>query len=150
MDPTDIAIMFIIVGVLLELAEIFMPGFFIAVPGTASIIYGFLILLFPWILEVWWGPWILALLTIPITGFSILIYRSLAPPSKPVTMSYKGLVGAIGIVVSEVKPDTMEGQVRINSDIWSATTREPEPIPVGAKVKVVDVEGVHLIVERID
>ncbi len=149
MDATDIAIMFIIIGALMELAEIFIPGFFIAVPGTAAIIYGFLILLFPWILEVWWGPWVLALLTIPITGFAILIYRSLSPPSKPVTMSYKGLVGAIGVVVSEVKPDSMDGQVRIGGDVWSATTREPEPIPPGAKVKVVDVEGVHLIVERI-
>ncbi|WP_420804949.1 NfeD family protein [Hyperthermus butylicus] len=37
----------------------------------------------------------------------------------------------------------------MGSDVWSATTRG-KPIPRGTKVRVVGVEGVHLIVEPVE
>ncbi|OYT39278.1 MAG: hypothetical protein B6U89_04345 [Desulfurococcales archaeon ex4484_58] len=141
----DIGLLLILLGAILIVIEIATPGFFIAVPGTVLIIYGLLILLFPWILSIPYVPWILFLLSFPIGYLTYLIYRRLSPPSPPVTESYEGLIGKTGIVVETVKPDSIEGKVRIGSDIWSATSdRVIEP---GSKVVVVDVEGVHLIVK---
>ncbi|WFO75598.1 NfeD family protein [Desulfurococcaceae archaeon MEX13E-LK6-19] len=148
MDYGYIAYLLILIGIILIAVEIVTPGFFIAIPGTIAIIYGFVILLFPWILETWWGPWILLLLVFPIGYITYTIYRRLSPPASPVTESYEGLIGKTGIVVETVKPDSLEGKVKIGSDIWSATS--DRVIPKGEKVIVVNVEGVHLIVKPID
>ncbi len=142
-----IAYLLILLGVILIGIEIATPGFFIAVPGTIAIIYGFAILLFPWLLETWWGPWILLLMVFPIGFITYRIYRRLSPPAPPVTESYEGLIGKRGVVVETVKPDSLDGKVRIGSDVWSATSREV--IEAGSRVVVVGVEGVHLIVERV-
>lgn len=135
----------ILIGALLILWEIFQPGFFIAVPGTMLIIYGFLLLAFPWIINTWWGPWLLTAMAFPIGWFTYYIYRKMSPPSPPVTESYEGLIGKTGIVVETVKPESIEGKVRIGSDVWSATS--DIVIEPGVKVRVVGVEGVHLIVK---
>ncbi len=140
----DLGLLLLFIGVLLIIIEIATPGFFIAVPGTILIIYGVLLILFPWLIEIPWFPWLLLFLSFPIGYITYLIYRRLSPPSKPVTESYEGLIGKVGIVVETVKPNSLEGKVRIGSDIWSATSdRVIEP---GVKVVVIGVEGVHLIV----
>lgn len=147
MDSTILAYLLIILGAILILVEIATPGFFIAVPGTISILYGLAILLFPWLLETWWGPWILLGLAFPLGAFTYYMYRRLSPPSPPVTESFEGLIGKKGIVVKTIKPDSIDGKVRIDSDIWSATSEQV--IEPGTKVIVVGVEGVHLIVKPI-
>ncbi len=140
-------IILIIIGALLILWEIFEPGFFIAVPGTVLIIYGFILLAAPWIINTWWGPWLLVLLAFPIGGLTYFFYRRISPPSPPVTESYEGLIGKTGIVIKTIRPDSIEGKVRIGSDVWSATS--DTIIDPGIRVKVVGVEGVHLIVKPI-
>ncbi len=47
-----------------------------------------------------------------------------------------------------MKPDSLDGKVKIDSDIWSATS--DEVINPGEKVVVIGVEGVHLIVKRLN
>ncbi len=140
-----LGILLIVLGAIMIVIEIATPGFFIAVPGTVLIIYGLLITLFPWILAIPYAPVILTLLAFPIGYVTYLIYRRLAPPSPPVTESYEGLVGKVGVVVETVKPDSIDGKVRIGSDVWSATS--DKVIEPGNKVVVVAVEGVHLIVK---
>ncbi len=143
-----VAYVLILLGVILIGLEIATPGFFIAVPGTIAILYGFTLLLFPWLLETWWGPWVLLLLSFPLGFITYRVYRRLSPPSPPVTESYEGLIGKRGIVVKTVRPDSLDGKVRIDSDVWSATS--DTVIEAGSKVVVVGVEGVHLIVKRVD
>ena len=147
MTPIDLGLLLVLIGVILIIIEIATPGFFIAVPGTVAIIYGLVIMLFPEALNNPWVPWIMFLLAFPIGYATYLIYRRLSPPSKPVTKSYEGLIGMTGIVVERVVPDSLEGKVRIGTDIWSATSdRVIEP---GEKVVVIGVEGVHLIVRHL-
>ena len=141
----SLGLLLILLGAILIVVEIATPGFFIAVPGTVLIIYGLLITLFPWILEIPYAPLIMTILAFPIGYITYLIYKRLAPPAPPVTESYEGLIGKVGVVVETVKPDSIDGKVRIGSDVWSATSdRVIEP---GNRVVVVAVEGVHLVVK---
>lgn len=143
----EIGLILILLGAILIIIEIATPGFFIAVPGTILIIYGILLTLFPWLTSIPYIPWIMFFASFPIGYVTYLIYRRLSPPSPPVTESYEGLLGKTGVVVETVKPDSIDGKVRIDGDVWSATS--DEVIEPGRKVVVVGVEGVHLIVKQL-
>ncbi|HHC19447.1 MAG TPA: NfeD family protein [Euryarchaeota archaeon] len=138
----------IIIGILLIVAEMSIPGFFIAVPGTAMLIVGILVLIFPELLSTIWAPVIGITVALGAMGISIYIYRRLARPTgPPMTTSADSLIGKEGVVVKRVIPNSYSGKVKIGSEIWSATA--DEEISEGEHVRVVKVEGVHLHVERV-
>ncbi len=141
----NIGLILLLLGAILIVIEIATPGFFIAVPGTILIIYGLILTAFPWLLENPFVPWIMLFLSFPIGYLTYLIYRKLSPPSPPVTESYEGLIGKTGVVIETVKPYSLEGKVKIDSDMWSATS--DVVIEPGRRVIVIGVEGVHLIVK---
>lgn len=55
------------------------------------------------------------------------------------------LEGEIGVARTDINP---EGRVLVHGEWWNAKSKEP--IPVGAKVKVIKAEGMVLLVERAD
>ena len=57
------------------------------------------------------------------------------------------LIGQQGIVTKEIKDPFSVGQVKVLGETWSAQS-EITPIEVGAKVEVLEIEGVRLIVEE--
>jgi len=57
------------------------------------------------------------------------------------------LVGEVGKVVEDLDP---EGVVKLHGELWKAESKDGKRIPVGEKVRVVEVKGLTLIVERID
>ncbi|AFL95828.1 hypothetical protein CL1_1631 [Thermococcus cleftensis] len=57
------------------------------------------------------------------------------------------LIGEVGKVVEDVDP---EGVVKLRGELWKAESRDGRRIPVGEKVKVVEVRGLTLIVEKVD
>lgn len=76
--------------------------------------------------------------------------------TRPVVMKYfktneiktnvDAVIGTTGTVISRITPDTI-GLVKIRSTNWSAISHQI--IEVGEKVRILDVEGVKLIVEKI-
>jgi len=72
-------------------------------------------------------------------------YRS----DKEHKTNVEALVGALGFV-TQVIPEGGSGQVKVGPEIWTATSVEPCGVPKGARVKVVRVEGVHLVVGASD
>ena len=56
------------------------------------------------------------------------------------------LVGEVGKVVEDLDP---EGVVKLHGELWKAETRG-EKIPVGERVRVVEVKGLTLIVEKFE
>jgi membrane protein implicated in regulation of membrane protease activity len=65
------------------------------------------------------------------------------PP--PLRTGVAALVGKTGIVVQEVNGD--DGRVRIGGEIWTSRSYdESTVIPVGAKVDVLQIEGVTALV----
>jgi len=141
------AIAIIIIGIFLVILEAFIPGFFIAIPGTAIIVFGIL----SWILGIksvitsWWGWTIVLVCTFIAAIFTIMLYKKIAPISDPETTISDSLIGRIGVVTRETDPERPTyGKVRIGSEIWSA--KASKIIPKGRKVKVIGSEGVHLVV----
>ena len=57
------------------------------------------------------------------------------------------LIGQQGIVTKEIKDPFSVGQVKVLGETWSAQS-EITPIEVGAKVEILEIEGVRLIVEE--
>ncbi len=57
------------------------------------------------------------------------------------------MVGTTGVVIARITPDTI-GRVRVRSTEWSAIAKES--IDVDEHVRVLDIEGVKLIVEKIE
>jgi len=76
--------------------------------------------------------------------------------TRPVVMKYfktneiktnvDAVIGTTATVIAKITPDTI-GLVKIRSIDWSAISHQT--IEVGEKVRILDVEGVKLIVEKI-
>jgi membrane protein implicated in regulation of membrane protease activity len=143
----DLGWILLLVGALFLLAEAAVPGFFAAVPGTILVIIGILLILVPDLLSYPWSPFLFAIITLVVSALTIAFYKRLAPGQKPFTTSMDSLAGKSGDVVKEIMPDSIDGKVKIDSQIWSATS--DVHIGEGEKVTVVHVSGVHLFVKRV-
>ncbi len=148
MAGVELALAFVIIGILMLLAEAASPGSFIIVPASVLIVLGGVGMLYPDWLFTWWAPMAAVLILVPMTLVTIKLYQNLAPPAPPETTVATSLVGLTGVVMAEVSPDNLRGKVRIAHDNWSATTAS-KTIPVGRKVRVVASEGVHVRVEEL-
>lgn len=139
---TELALGFVIIGILMLLAEAASPGSFILVPASVLLVIGLVGLVYPSWLESWWTPIVALIVMVPMTIISIKLYQRLAPPAPPETVVATSLVGQAGVVTTKVEPNNLRGKVRIDHDSWSATS--DHTIPVGAKVIVKSSEGVHV------
>ncbi|NLI73940.1 MAG: NfeD family protein [Euryarchaeota archaeon] len=136
-----------IIGIIMLIAEIFSPGVFMVVPATVLIVLGAIGMIAPDILLSWWSPIIAVILIVPLMLITVKMYQKLSPPMPPTTTVATSLIGQEGVVVTMVCPGNLKGKVKIDSDVWSATS--DEAIPVGARVKVIHSEGVHVRVKNI-
>jgi membrane protein implicated in regulation of membrane protease activity len=148
MAGVELALAFVIIGILMLLAEAASPGSFIIVPASVLIVLGGMGMLYPDLLFSWWAPFAAVVILVPMTLVTIKLYQNLAPPAPPETTVATSLVGLTGVVMSEVSPNNLRGKVRIAHDSWSATSAS-KTVPVGAKVRVVASEGVHVRVEEL-
>jgi len=142
----EVAIALVLAGVVLLVIEALSPGAFLLVPATILIIIGILGLIYPGLLFSYWSPIIAVVLFVPMTYVTIKVYQRLAPPAPPQTTVATSLVGQKGVVTRAVQPDSLTGKVRIDHDIWSATSTKE--IKEGTQVVVKSSEGVHVTVEE--
>ena len=59
------------------------------------------------------------------------------------------LIGKTAIVTSEINENKFAGEVKINGQIWSAVSIDNNFIEKESKVKIIKIEGVKLVVEKI-
>ncbi len=103
-----------------------------------------------------------AMLHVPIIGqilvflvsSSVLLYFT-----RPIAKNYlkigntrtnvNSLIGETGIVLKEILT-FYKGQVKVNGQIWTARSLDNEEIKENERVEIVRVEGVTLIVKRVD
>jgi membrane protein implicated in regulation of membrane protease activity len=142
----DIGWVMIIIGLGLLIVEASQPGFFVAVPGTTLIVLGTVTLLIPEFAQVY-APAIIVVTALVSSIITITLYRKMAPGQKPLTTSMDVLTGKEGIVVKTVRPDSIDGKVKIDNQIWSATGESV--IDEGKKVIVISSEGVHVKVKEV-
>jgi membrane protein implicated in regulation of membrane protease activity len=62
------------------------------------------------------------------------------------------LVGLSAIVTSTIDPDDTERRGRVNThgEVWGAISKSGRPIPQGAHVRIVEVNGTRVVVESTD
>jgi membrane-bound serine protease (ClpP class) len=90
-------------------------------------------------------PWLIAFVTAAAVGFSALVLRALWRVRRaPIRSGPEALIGRYGVAASELAP---AGAVRVDSESWSAVAVDA-PLPSGAPIEVVGIEGVTLKVRR--
>ena len=143
---TEIGWVMILLGVFFLAAEALHPGFFIAVPGTVLVVMGVIFILLPSVFEQW-SPIIMVVTAIVASIGTIMVYRRIAPGKKPFTTSMDTLGGKKGVVTIDIDPGSISGKVRIDNQIWSATS--DHVIPTGTAIEVIESKGVHVKVVEI-
>ncbi len=146
MDPFTVAVVLIVAGAAFLIFEAFSPGAFMVIPGVVLVILGLLGIADSDILFTWMSPVVAVVVAVPVTLLTIKIYHKLAEPIPPSTTVMESLVGRTGKVVVATEIGNMKGKVKVDSDVWSATS--DEPIEAGATVTVDRSEGVHVHVRR--
>jgi inner membrane protein len=136
------------IGIALLAFELVHPGALLFIPGSVLLIAGVLYLFFSTILDTPAGVIAILVAAVIATVIELFYYRWVAPTHRPLSTTTSGLVGEEAVVIAPIVPDTLKGKVRVRSEIWSA--RAPVPIPVGARVRIVQGEGVSVLVEVVE
>jgi inner membrane protein len=138
----------VVLGVVLTLLELAVPAFFLVWFGVGAIIVGLVTLALPQISFVWQVViWIVASVAFILLWFKVFksdVHKTRAGMSKG------QLVGEIGLVIRDIRPFE-KGQIRfqkpvLGDEVWESIA--DEEIKAGERVKVLDVEGNILKVEK--
>ena len=138
----------IVIGAALLLVEVHSPGFFAAVPATVLIILGVLLLLGVDIFNSGWGVVIGVVSALCAAVLTVWMYSKITPNESPTTISRDTLIGMEGRVTKTVDATTISGKVVIGTTEWSAHSTGAI-ISTGRQVRVVNSEGVHIVVEEV-
>ena len=131
--------MFLLVG------EIFTAGFFMLPFGIGAIVAAAMAFF-----EV--DPLWQTLAFIIVSTVAFFLLRRFAdrmthePPEK---MGADRLIGKRGVVIEELTPNSLVGQVRVAREEWRADAPGEGIVPQGTEVIVEGIEGTHLIVRTI-
>jgi inner membrane protein len=140
----------VVFGVLLVLSEIALTTFFILWFGIAAIVVGGILLLIPG-LTLSWQIFIWTLLS---SILAVIWFRYLKPLSIDRTkagLSREAIIGEVGQVIS-VPVESRRGRLRfpapiLGADEWLIISSDP--LTEGDRVRVKDVSGNSLIVEKV-
>ena len=72
------------------------------------------------------------------------------PKETSVTTNSSHIEGKVGVVTKDIDPVKGSGQIKINSEIWSAKTEDGSFLEKDNEIEVVKVEGVKAIVKKIN
>ncbi len=90
-------------------------------------------------------PWILGISTALFAGFILLVVGQLARTRRaPLRTGYEHYIGQIATVHRALTP---RGSVWFEGQLWHATERSGQNVPVQQPMRIVDIDGLTLIVE---
>ena len=124
--------------------EIFTAGFFLLPFGIGTGVAAILTL-------VGAPSWLQWLSFVAISAVMVFFSRRFAerftkePPEK---VGVDRLIGMEGLVIESINPMTDSGRVRVKKDEWRATSTDNSKIERNTRVRIVKVEGAHLVVEK--
>ena len=141
--PIDPEWLWLIGGVVLLIAELIAPGFFLVFIGGAAIATGLAALLLPISIALQLAIFaVVAVLAVRIGGRQAYSMRFDYSPDPFLNDRAKRLLGKV--VVAAELIDRNGGQVRVGDSVWPARGGPAEP---GERVRIVDIEGNCLKVE---
>lgn len=139
----DAAWLWMIGGMVLLIAELIAPGFFLMFIGAAAIGTGLLALLVPVGLALQFAAFaVLALVAVRIGGRRAYASRYDISSDPLLNDRARRLLGRVVVVVEAI--DANGGRVRVGDGEWTARGK---PAAVGDRVRIVDVDGNCLKVE---
>jgi membrane protein implicated in regulation of membrane protease activity len=139
----DSSWLWLIGGVVLLIAELIAPGFFLMFIGAAGIATGLLSLLLPIGLALQLALFaVLAVAIVRIGGRRAYSFKYEHSSDPFLNNRVARLLGQVVVVVEAV--DANQGRVRVGDSVWSA---RGGPAAVGERVRIVDIEGNCLKVE---
>lgn len=139
-------VMWLAVAAILAISEILTEGFFLAwfaIGAAVACVAALFGLSVAW----QWG------LFLVVSGVLVLFSRRFAERftgKQPPGIGADRYVGKIGVVLEEVDNLKNVGRVRIDKEEWRADSSTDDIIPVGIRVKVVGLDGTHLVVEPLE
>lgn len=88
-----------------------------------------------------------------LSGVSMLLVRPIAQkilkPGYSATNADR-VLGSVGVVTEAIDNTAGKGLVNLSGQIWSARSQDAVSIPVGHKVRVLQIQGVKVLVEATD
>ena len=136
-----------IVGILLFIIEIFTPAFLAGTAGLgcfAAALIAFIGLGIEWQIVAFTLTVILVYITI-----RPLVRKYLSSKTPELRTNVDKLIGNTAKVVERIDPAGDAGRVMIFGDNWRAETISASPLEVGTRVEVLEVQGTTLIVKAI-
>lgn len=134
----------VIIGLVLIIAEMFTSGFVLAVFGLAGIAAGMLALM-----GLGTTVQLLGFVVITLVLFVAvrpLMLRHFAGEGGKVKTNVEALIDREGLVMERIDALAHTGRVKVGGEDWRAVTGDDAVIETGAKVKVLKVDGAKLIV----
>lgn len=132
-----------IIGIICIIIEIFDPAFFFFSLGIAAIVTGLLSLLVQ-------STALQILIFVILSFISFLLMRKLGKKVLSVTdkdTNVYALKGKPGVVTKAI-PENGKGYVKIGGEEWSAVEVDNKAIDLNSKITVLDIEGNKLIVQE--
>lgn len=140
--------MWLILGAVLLIIEIFTPGFFAASVGIASLFTYGVAAVFPEMLLLHWIVFFVANF-ITLAVLRKMIYQYFMKNKKHKETNFQSLVGLESIVVESIDNDANVGYIKVYGDMWRASAENNEKIKKGEKIIVTRVEGNKVFVQKV-
>jgi len=131
----------IAIGVICMIIEIFTPGFLFLSFGLGAIITGLITLTH---IHLW--AQLVIFIVISIILFLNLRKLSLKLTKETIPTNVDALMGKKGFVTEQI-PEGGKGYVKIGGEIWSAISQDETMIEVNQKILVKNIDGNKLIVK---
>ena len=133
--------LWLIAGILLMLLELLVPGLVVIWFGIGALFAGFVAFL-----GVGSGVQIAVFLVVSILSL-VFVRKFFASDEESQGVGAERLVGKECTVVEKISPGKY-GKVKVEGELWLAESGDD--CETGKKVKIVSIEGTHLIVKKID
>jgi membrane protein implicated in regulation of membrane protease activity len=95
--------------------------------------------------------WLQWTVFVVLSAIMVVFSRRLAErftKESPERVGVDRLIGEMAIVTEQIDPLTDTGRVRVKKDHWRAASADGSKIEKDATVKILRVEGAHLVVEK--
>jgi membrane-bound serine protease (ClpP class) len=145
------AVVLIVLAVVCFLLDIKVSGFGLTIAGAVMFVLGGLLLYTRATPSTWTAPQVsaspavvLSLAGVTAGLFAFVLGAAVHSLHGPVLTGREALMGLTGVAVSVLSP---VGQVRVRGELWSARSQDGT-IPEGALIRIVGIEGLHILVKR--
>ncbi len=137
-------IFWVILGVILCVAEILTPSFFIFWFGLGAFVAA--------LSAIWLGTLLQILIFALSSAIFVILSRPIAKKisgEEPRKIHVDEIVGKEALVLERIDNFKGTGVVKVNGDTWRAVSVDDSIVEEGEKVRILKVEGAHLVVERV-